>query len=164
VSDDILVSVNKDIYEILYRGINVYLPSVDKRRIVRLIDLDSWGGNQFDAVQQFRIDQNSNKIRPDIVLFVNGIPLFIGELKSTSRMKTVNDAISDIHEYEKAVPRLFYSVLGSFGATKMTLKYGAVGSSELQYGVRKSVIMVNCQERRDMMLSGLFGRCLHLNG
>lgn len=133
VSDDTLVSVNKDIYEILYRGINVYLPSVDKRRIVRLIDLDSWGGNQFDAVQQFRIDQNSNKIRPDIVLFVNGIPLFIGELKSTSRMKTVNDAISDIHEYEKAVPRLFYSVLGSFGATKMTLKYGAVGSSELQY-------------------------------
>lgn len=56
--------------------------------VVKLIDFDNWDNNTFTAINQFRIDTpgyGKEHIRPDIVLFVNGLPLVVIECKERSK-------------------------------------------------------------------------------
>jgi len=59
-------------------------------------------------VNQFSVSRGGTTIRPDVTLFVNGIPLVTMELKSLAQDNDYyDDAISDLHDYEEDVPRLF---------------------------------------------------------
>ena len=94
---------------------------------VRLIDFEHIANNKFQLVNQFSIRNRETK-RPDIVLFVNGFPLVVGETKTPVRPSVSwLDAASDIHDvYENSVPELFVPNVFSFATEGRELFYGAV--------------------------------------
>jgi type I restriction enzyme R subunit len=99
---------------------------------VDLIDYENPEANRFHAVNQFSVSRETT-IRPDVTLFVNGIPLVTMELKSKAQDNDYYDAISDLREYEEDVPRLFVPGLFNIAADTMELRYGAVGASREFY-------------------------------
>lgn len=94
---------------------------------VKLIDFENIENNKFQLVNQFSIRNRETK-RPDIVMFVNGIPLVVGEAKTPVRPSVSwLDAASDIHDgYENSVPELFVPNVLSFATEGKELYYGAV--------------------------------------
>lgn len=94
---------------------------------VKLIDFETIENNKFQLVNQFSIRNRETK-RPDIVMFVNGIPLVVGETKTPIRPSVSwLDAASDIHDgYENSVPELFVPNVLSFATEGKELYYGAV--------------------------------------
>lgn len=94
---------------------------------VKLVDFENIENNKFQLVNQFSIRNRETK-RPDIVMFVNGIPLVVGEAKTPVRPSVSwLDAASDIHDgYENSVPELFVPNVLSFATEGKELYYGAV--------------------------------------
>ena len=94
---------------------------------IKLIDFENIENNRFQMVNQFSIRNRETK-RPDIVMFVNGIPLVVGEAKTPVRPSVSwLDAASDIHDgYENSVPELFVPNVLSFATEGKELYYGAV--------------------------------------
>lgn len=103
---------NKEMYEILTRGIVVEVKDEygDKRgKIVYPIDFKNLQNNEFLVVNQFSVQGKSVRI-PDLVVFINGIPIALFELKSPTRENaTITDAYSQIHDlYKKEIPKIFF--------------------------------------------------------
>ena len=103
-----------------------------KPTYIDLIDFEQPENNRLIAANQFRVSR-THSIRPDITLFVNGIPLVQFELKSLAQDNDYYDAIDDLHEYEDLVPRLFVPGLFNIAADTTELRYGAVGATHEFY-------------------------------
>ena len=76
---------------------------------MKLIDLENIENNHFWVVNQLVVKENNNEKRLDVVIFVNGLPLVVIELKSaTDEKATLERAFTQIQNYKKAVPSIFY--------------------------------------------------------
>jgi type I restriction enzyme R subunit len=106
-----LMANNEKFHNFLTDGITVeYFKDGNTKGInVKLLDLENIENNSFWAVNQFVIKENNNEKRLDVVIFVNGIPLVVVELKSAIDEKaTLDRAFTQIQNYKKAVPSIFY--------------------------------------------------------
>lgn len=75
---------------------------------ISLFDFDKPENNEFLAVNQFTVIENNNNRRPDIVLFINGLPLAVIELKNlTDENATIWSAFSQLETYKSQIPSLF---------------------------------------------------------
>ena len=74
----------------------------------RVIDFDDPANNDWLAVNQFTVVENKHERRPDVVLFVNGLPLAVIELKNpTDEKATIWSAFQQLQTYKAEVPSLF---------------------------------------------------------
>ena len=106
-----LVANNEAFHLMLADGIEVEY-NVDgnlKGDKVWLVDYDDLNKNDFLVCNQFTvIEENTNK-RPDIVIFINGLPLVVIELKNAAdENATVKKAYTQLQNYKNAIPSLFY--------------------------------------------------------
>lgn len=97
----------------LQNGITVSYMDGDEEcsAVVSLIDYDDIGNNDFRVINQWIITNNSEdeERRPDIVVFVNGLPLVVMELKSPSREEVdISDAYTQLKNQMNKIPKLFY--------------------------------------------------------
>ena len=104
-----------------------------KTRIVSLIDFEHPSRNDFLVVNQYTVQELDTK-RPDIVVFVNGLPLVVIELKSPSREETdASEAYLQLRNYQKFIPSLFtynaFNVMSDMALTKI----GTVTAKEDRY-------------------------------
>ena len=110
-----LIERNRTITDYLQNGINVnYIENgEEKHDLVYLIDYNNTKRNSFRIVNQFTLEENGETKRADIVVFVNGIPLAVMELKSPEKEDAeAESAYKQIRNYMKIVPSLFdYNVL-----------------------------------------------------
>ena len=102
---------NKQFTKYLLEGISVPIQEngETKYKTVKIIDFDNINNNAFKAINQYTIIEHSEK-RPDIIIFINGIPLVVVELKSTIR-EDVNliDGYHQLKGYQEVhIPSLFY--------------------------------------------------------
>ncbi len=75
---------------------------------VALVDFDNVANNEFLTVNQYTIIENGQNKRPDVLLFVNGIPLVVIELKNaTDAHATIRKAYEQIQTYKATIPTLF---------------------------------------------------------
>ena len=75
---------------------------------VRLIDFDDPDNNDWLAVNQFTIVENGNNRRPDVIVFVNGLPLGLIELKNLADDDaTIDKAYDQLRTYKQEIPSLF---------------------------------------------------------
>ncbi|MBX2970101.1 MAG: type I restriction endonuclease subunit R [Cyclobacteriaceae bacterium] len=75
---------------------------------VALIDFDNPANNQFTIVNQYTIIENNQNKRPDVLLFVNGLPLVVIELKNAaSENADIKSAYQQIQTYKAIIPSLF---------------------------------------------------------
>ncbi len=75
---------------------------------VASIDFENWQNNEFLVVNQYTIVENNQNKRPDLLLFVNGIPLVVIELKNAANEHaTLTRAYDQIQTYKATIPSLF---------------------------------------------------------
>lgn len=109
-SSDMMAS-NEKFHNLLCEGVTVeYEKDGNTQGInVKLINLENIDSNDFLVVNQFIIKENNNEKRLDVVLFINGLPLVIIELKNALDEKaTLYKAYTQIQNYKKAIPTIFY--------------------------------------------------------
>lgn len=84
-----LLQKNMTFTDYLQNGVPVryFEDGQERHALVYLIDYDNPGNNDFTIANQWTVVENSEK-RPDVILFVNGLPLVVVELKSPSREET----------------------------------------------------------------------------
>ena len=106
-----LVGNNRAFHRMLTDGVEVEYRRPDgtiKGDQVRLADFIHPEKNDWLAVNQFTIIENHHNRRPDIILFVNGIPLVVIELKNPADEKaTIESAFRQIQTYKQQIPSLF---------------------------------------------------------
>ena len=105
-----LVQKNKTFMGYLQNGVEVkYVYKGEERNaIVYLIDYNKADNNTFYAVNQYTYIENANNRRPDIILFINGLPLVLMELKSPSKDEVgAENAYNQIRNYMQDIPSMF---------------------------------------------------------
>ena len=105
-----VVEDNKEFTKFLLQGVPVEVKTNTgyQYKNVKLIDFDNIENNHFQAINQFTIVEFEQK-RPDIIIFVNGLPLVVVELKTaTNEDVKLEDAYLQLHKYrEVSIPTLF---------------------------------------------------------
>jgi type I restriction enzyme R subunit len=105
-----LLTDNETFHKMLTEGITVEVQrdGVTRGEIVKLIDFDDVSNNDFVVSNQFTIIENGANKRPDLIIFVNGLPLVVVELKNpVDENATVASAYKQIQTYKAVVPSLF---------------------------------------------------------
>lgn len=156
-----LVQKNAVFMDYLQNGISVrYFEKGEERSsIVYLVDYKNLDNNSFIVANQWTFIENSNK-RPDILLFLNGIPVVIVELKSPSREETdASDAYRQLRNYMKEIPSMFIYNAICVMSDQMTSKAGTITSGEDRFMEWKTVDgrYENTQHARfDTFFEGMF--------
>jgi type I restriction enzyme R subunit len=122
-----LVRANEEFAKWLRGEISMPIGKNNEHVNICLIDFEQLDNNSFLLSNQFKIRARETKI-PDIVMFVNGIPLVVGEVKTPVRPAVSwLDGAHDIHViYENAVPQLFVPNVFSFATEGKELFIGGV--------------------------------------
>ncbi|BBC74027.1 DEAD/DEAH box helicase [Altererythrobacter sp. B11] len=106
-----LVEENRRIHKLLTEGVDVEFRGDDGKTAstkIWLIDLGNPDANDWLAVNQLVVVENRSNRRPDVVLFVNGLPLAVLELKNAaSQNATIADAFNQLQTYLHQIPSLF---------------------------------------------------------
>ncbi|TYP71023.1 type I restriction endonuclease subunit R [Aquimarina intermedia] len=109
-TDDIMEN-NERFHTLLTNGVTVEYTKegITKGINVKLLDVKNPENNNFWVVNQLVVKENNSEKRFDVVIYVNGLPLVFIELKSATNEKaTLRKAYSQIQNYKKAVPSIFY--------------------------------------------------------
>ena len=130
-----LLQQNKIFMDYLQNGITVkYLENGEQRStIVYLVDYKNVDNNSFIVANQWTYVENSEK-RPDVLLFINGLPLVLFELKSPSREETdSSQAYRQIRNYMKEIPSMFIYNAICVMSDLLISKAGTITSDETRY-------------------------------
>ena len=104
-----LLQKNMTFMDYLQNGVPVkyFVNGEERSDLVYLVDYKKPANNDFTIANQWTVMENSEK-RPDVILFVNGLPLVVVELKSPSREETdASDAYRQLRNYMHEIPSLF---------------------------------------------------------
>jgi type I restriction enzyme R subunit len=105
------VARNRGVHRLLVDGVTVeYRTAAGDIRgaQARVVDFDRVNANDWLAVNQFSVMENKHSRRPDVVLFVNGLPLAVLELKNaTDENATIWSAFAQLQTYKIEIPSLF---------------------------------------------------------
>ena len=96
---------------------------------VRVIDFDDPGNNDWLAVNQFTVSENKHTRRPDVVLFVNGLPLGVIELKNAvAENATIWSAWQQLQTYQSEIPALMATNAALVVSDGVEARVGALGA------------------------------------
>jgi len=123
---------NKEIWQMLTQGVKVKIRGENgatKGEIVKVIDFENPLNNEFLVVNQLTIQGPERIRRPDVVVFINGIPVAIFELKNPRiEEATIQTAYQQLQDYKKDIPEIFKynQILAISDLTEA--KYGTISS------------------------------------
>lgn len=127
-----LVQKNAVFMDYLQNGIPVryFVNGEEHSSIVYLVDYKNPNNNSFIIANQWTFIENSNK-RPDVILFLNGLPVILIELKSPSREETdVSEAYRQLRNYMQEIPSMFIYNAICVMSDQLTSKAGTITSGE----------------------------------
>jgi type I restriction enzyme R subunit len=134
-----LIEANEQVHTALVHNISLEqdLGSGQRGQTVRFIDFDTPDSNEFVFTRQYRVSGAKQTIVPDVVVFVNGIPLVVIECKSPTINDPLEKAIEQTFRYQEAddryrglgAPRLFHAAQIMIAACGQAARYGTVGTS-----------------------------------
>lgn len=106
----VLIHNNKAFHQLLLEGVKVEFKQDGKSKTdyVQLVDFSTTGNNQFLAVNQFTISGSKGNRRPDVIVFINGLPLAVLELKNPGDQNAdIWSAYQQLQTYKDEIPDLF---------------------------------------------------------
>lgn len=130
-----LVQKNAVFMDYIQHGVEVryFVKGEERSGLVYLVDYKNPDNNSFIAVNQWTFIENSNK-RPDVLLFINGLPVVLIELKSPSREETdASEAYTQIRNYMHEIPSMFIYNCICVMSDHLTSKAGTITSGEDRY-------------------------------
>lgn len=127
-----LVQKNELFMDYLQHGIEVryFVDGEERFGLVYIVDYKKPDNNSFIVANQWTFIENSNK-RPDVILFLNGMPVVLVELKSPSREETdVSEGYLQIRNYMQEIPSMFIYNCVCVISDHLTSKAGTITSGE----------------------------------
>ena len=127
-----LVQKNAIFMDYLQNGIPVryFVDGEERSSIVYLVDYKEPENNSFVVANQWTFIENSNK-RPDLILFLNGLPIVLMELKSPSREETdASEAYRQLRNYMQEIPSMFIYNAICVMSDQLISKAGTITSGE----------------------------------
>ena len=140
INEGTLEQRNETFMDYLQNGVEVKYQYDGKQRteIVKLIDFNNPSRSKFKVVNQYSVEE-FGKIRCDMVVFVNELPLVVIELKSPSREETGDeDAFRQIKQYQQKCPSLFVYNAFSVISDMLVTKAGTITAPENRFMEWKS--------------------------
>ena len=139
-----LMEYNHAIYQTLinYQSVEQDLGKGRKGQTVKIIDFDNIDNNEFICTNQFKVEGANQKIIPDIVCFVNGLPLAIIECKSPYITSPMSEGINQLRRYanlrhphdDEGAEKLFWYNQLMVSSCRDQAKVGTISSSSQHYG------------------------------
>lgn len=130
-ADKTIAQQNKTRYQLLKNGVEVSFTNADgksQKKTLRIFDYKNYKNNEFLAIRQLEVSGELHNRRPDIIGFVNGIPLVFFELKSHA--VDLRSAFDDnFKDYKDTIPHLFYHNAFVILSNGTDAKVGTVTSS-----------------------------------
>jgi type I site-specific deoxyribonuclease, hsdR family len=127
-----LVQKNAVFMDYLQNGIPVryFVDGEERSSIVYLVDYKNSSNNSFVVANQWTFIEHSNK-RPDLILFLNGLPVVLMELKSPSREETdASEAYRQLRNYMQEIPSMFIYNAICVMSDQLISKAGTITSGE----------------------------------
>lgn len=158
-----LAQRNRALHRMLVDGVTVEYQS-DSGEIrgaqVRVVDFDEIGNNDFLAVSQFAVIEERRSRRPDIVLFVNGLPLVVIELKNAAdEGATIWTAFRQLETYQAEIPSLFSWNALLAVSDGVEARVGAIGSGREWFkpwrAIRGDTLAPTSMPELQVMIEGL---------
>jgi type I restriction enzyme R subunit len=140
-SPDLLTN-NEFFHRMLTEGIKVNYQVDGHQRgdLAWLVDFENPSNNEFLVVNQFTIIEDGVNKRPDLILFVNGLPLVVVELKNaTDENATIQSAFRQVETYKATIPSLFNFNAFSVISDGLEAKAGTISAGFSRYMAWKSV-------------------------
>ena len=151
VPDEGLIGTNEKVFDLITLGksFNETVQGDRKAFTLRYIDWQNPEKNSFHFTEEFVVEGIKEKRRPDIVLFVNGIPFVVIENKRRDKNESIDEAISqNIRNQKKSegIPRLFHFAQLLIAAQPNEVKYGATGTPAKFWSVWKEDVEKQAQK------------------
>jgi type I restriction enzyme R subunit len=129
-----LLECNRAVHRMLVDGVTVEYRRADGSIAgaqAKMIDFDTADNNDWLVVNQFTVAEGQHKRRPDVVLFINGLPLAVIELKnSADESATVWSAYHQLQTYQAQVPTLFATNAALVISDGVQARIGTLGSGK----------------------------------
>jgi len=181
--DKPLTDANREIHNMLLEGIHLLTKNEqtgEDNPTAKIINFDNYKKNSFIAINQFRVDTNNTKpfIIPDIVCFVNGLPLVVIECKDENAPEPMSEAYDQIKRYanqrviddpfaegiEEGCQRLFHTNLFSVITRGVEARCGTISADFDFYLNWKDIfpeeyaegVNIEPAERQEIMIKGMF--------
>ena len=166
-----LVERNRAVHRMLVEGVTVEYRRKDGAVAgtqVRVIDFDAPASNDWLAVNQFTVSEGQHTRRPDVVLFVNGLPLAVIELKNPAdENATVWSAFQQLQTYQAQVPALFATNAVLLASDGVQARIGSLGAGKEWFKPWRTITgredAPPHQSELQVMLEGVFERQRFLN-
>ena len=134
---------NRDVYKMLTEGVKIALKDgsgEERGRLVRLIDFDDPNNNEYLVVNQLAIQGADRVRRPDVVVYVNGLPVALFELKNpTLNSASLESAFQQLKNYQKDIPEIFKYNQILVISDLLGAKHGTISSPWERFSTWKSV-------------------------
>ena len=161
-----LVEENRRLHKLMVEGVDVEFYSEDgtiRGDKVRLIDFDDLAVNDWLATSQFTVIEGSINRRPDIVVFVNGLPLGVIELKAPGgENATVVGAHNQLQTYKAQIPALFRTNAVLVTSDGITARIGSLTADLERFMPWRTtdgkVIAAKGQPELNILIEGIFDR------
>ena len=151
-SNTTLVKANEEVYKLLKDGFSVNIKKQDgssKTERVKFFDFENPENNNFLCVSQLWVVGEMYTRRPDLVLFVNGIPSILMELKASH--KSLVDAYKDnIRDYKDTIPHLFWYNMGIVISNGIENKFGSLTAPFEYFSEWKKVESEDEESKKDL--------------
>lgn len=126
------IDSNEGFLNLLRDGVNLKDPATGKMRDYMVVDYENLENNSFVATNQFYFEGNLENIRPDILVFLNGIPVVDIEAKSPTASTSVSyeNAIGQLKRYERVAMKLFWPNCFDIATDGLTTVYAPTYSPD----------------------------------
>lgn len=159
-----LVEENRRLHKLMVEGVDVEFYSEDgtiRGDKVRLIDFDDPSANDWLAMSQFTVIEGGINRRPDVVVFVNGLPLGVIELKAPGgENATLTGAHNQLQTYKTQVPALFRTNAILVTSDGITARIGSLTADQERFmpwrTIDGTVIAAKGQPELSTLIDGVF--------
>ncbi|MEH7361243.1 type I restriction endonuclease subunit R [Priestia megaterium] len=154
---------NKQFHKLVTEGIEIqtqgkdgYNPTVS----VYIFDFENPNNNDFMAVNQFTVVEGQANKRPDVIVFVNGLPLVVIELKNaTNEDVDITDAYNQLQTYKQTIPTLFRYNAFLLASDGVNARVGSLTANEERFMKWRTVdgetLASSAEPQLDVMLKGM---------
>ncbi len=161
-----LIEENRRLHKLMVEGIDVEFYSEDgtiRGDKVRLIDFDDPDANEWLATSQFAVIVGSINRRPDVVIFVNGLPLGVIELKAPGgENATLSGAHNQLQTYKDQIPALFRTNAVLVTSDGITARIGSLTADQERFMPWRTTdgtaIAAKGQPELNTLIEGIFDR------
>jgi type I restriction enzyme R subunit len=136
-----LIDANETFHKMLSEGVPIQVQKDGQERGGRvwLVDFQNPEKNVFFAINQFTVVERNQNKRPDVIIYVNGLPLVVIELKNPADASaTIRKAYDQIQTYKKVIPSLFFYNAFCVISDGLEAKAGTISAAFSRYQTWKN--------------------------